>query len=371
MRKHLKFFYPVILFVFLFNISVIAQDNAPGWKPVDITGENINYIGRWVKHNNSLSSVVMESMWSGAYMKIGIDGGSLKIKLDKPIRKIHVRINNDEGRYYEDINDEITIGTLPKGNHTIRIAAVIENTRLHVKGIEVQEGNIIKPEVSPVIIEYIGNSITAGGSSFHSTQTSYGTRTSELLDAENVMICTSGIMLVSGINFQRKWMIGMEDAYFRTSDYRGQDNNWYLSNDGVWNFTDYQPDIVVVNIGTNDRHMPFPHKHILQQSYIRFLIKIREKNPDAKIVILPTFLECDNEDLRNLKPYIYKAFETAKEAGVNDLYFVDTEGWISRSDLPDLLHPDDNGHIKIANILASTLRPIVDEIKTKNKLRIP
>jgi lysophospholipase L1-like esterase len=326
------------------------------WTSISSTDTNIRYIGRWRK-DTIAGATVMEGMWSAPYFKAGLDGGSLKLVLDRPIDRMFVSIDDQPGVFYDKVEKEILLTPHPlsRGKHTIRVAGGNESDQLFVKELQVQEGRVIAPEIKPLLIEFVGNSITAGGGTINKSLTSYAWQAAELLHAENVRICTSGILLVTGNDFTKEWTIGMEDSYFKIQNRRRQDKNWYLSHAADWNFKDYQPDIIVINLGTNDRNEPAPHKDLFTYAYIRFLRNVRAKNPGAKIVILPTFLECNNNTLREMKPYIMKAVEGSQKMRMKDISLVDTEGWIDKTDLMDGLHPNDKGAGKIAHRLADAL----------------
>jgi len=149
----------------------------------------------------------------------------------------------------------------------------------------------------------------------------------------------------------------MEDAYFKKHNHSGQDLNYYLSHKADWNFKDYQPDIIVVNLGTNDRYEPYKEHFV--EVYISFLQQIRIKNPLAKIVLLPTFLVCKDSSLKDMLPYFEQIVSKAKSRGLTNFYYVDTTGWIDITDLYDGLHPNDKGVGKMSDRLSEAIKKIL------------
>lgn len=343
----------------IFANNLFAQHVETGWTTIPNNSLLIKYFGRWEKDSIN-NAPVMVSNWSGGYFKIGITSGILKIVLEKPINSLYVTIDDQPGITYNNIKDEflVTPQPLERGKHTIRIAAGDQLDQLFVKELQIKAGQQIAPVVKSKLIEFIGNSITAGGGEAGIAQTSYSWLTAEKLKTENVRIAYSGIMLVTGIDFTKKWTVGMEDAYFKKQHKGGQDLNWYLSSSADWNFKDYQPDMIVVNIGTNDRCEPYKEHFV--EVYLRFLQQIRIKNPNAKIVILPTFLETFDNSLKAMKPYFEQIVSEAKTRGLNNFYFVDTAGWINNTTdlLVDRIHPNYKGVEKIVNRLSEAIKQI-------------
>jgi len=347
---------PIAIFtvISLLTTNLYSQKIDPQWTTIPASSTGIKYFGRWEKDTINGNTILI-SNWSGGYFKVGITSGLLKTVLEKPIGGLHVTIDDQPGVTYNDVKGEflVTPSPLPKGKHTIRIAAGHILDQLFLKEIQMKDGQQIAPEIKPKLVEFIGNSITAGAGDADIAQSSFSWVAAEKMNVENVRVAIGGIMLVTGIDFTKKWKVGMEDAYFKKQHRDGQDLNWYLSHKADWNFKDYQPDIIIINLGTNDRYEPYKEHFV--EVYLRFLQEVRDKNPNAKIVILPTFLVCYDNSLKEMKPYFEEIISKATQRGLTNFNYVDTEGWIDITDLYDGLHPNDKGVKKIAERLSKAI----------------
>lgn len=104
----------------------------------------------------------------------------------------------------------------------------------------------------------------------------------------------------------------------------------------------WQPDIVVVNQGTNDGGMP---GDAYQALYAKYLAKIRSAYPKAWIVALRPFVGAQAASIK-------AAVDAAGDARIR---YVDTTGWY---DGP--IHPNIDGSAAIAKRLTAALKEITD-----------
>jgi hypothetical protein len=137
------------------------------------------------------------------------------------------------------------------------------------------------------------------------------------LNYEHTQIAYPGQKLCSGYPDS-----GMDVNYFK------EQNPSYTSSPD-WDFTNYTPSIVVINLGQNDgNHVP---DNVFQSTYTTFLANLRAKFPDAEIYAMRTF------------------------GGLEATTTLDTAGWLSSGDYVDTVHPTNSGQIKAANRLAPIL----------------
>jgi lysophospholipase L1-like esterase len=156
------------------------------------------------------------------------------------------------------------------------------------------------------------------------------------LGAEHTQIAQGGACLVATAD----GCVGMETGFLRTGA---------PSTSPAWDFTRYQPDAVVINLGTNDvgHHVSTV---TFQAHYEALLRLIRQKYPQAHIFALQTFKDRYTAQTR-------AAVNAVRAAGDAKVTFIPTTGWITAADTVDGLHPNDVGHQKIAARLAPLLRP--------------
>ena len=113
---------------------------------------------------------------------------------------------------------------------------------------------------------------------------------------------------------------------------------------------DWQPQLVVINQGTNDGSVPSER---FRPAYDRYLGLIRAAYPAAHILALRPFNGAHAEDIRAV-------IEQRIAAGDTSLQFVDTTGWLdSTIDTTDGVHPDAMGHRKATERLEAEIRAVL------------
>jgi lysophospholipase L1-like esterase len=183
---------------------------------------------------------------------------------------------------------------LSAGEHTAEIVKRVESGgnsgKGQVLGFRVREGATLLPVApKPLLVEFVGDSITCGYGIEVSTTTpelspfttinenanaAYGAVAARLLDAEYVAVASSG-----------------RGVYRNYSDGAGELAPAYyvdtLPDDASappWDFARYTPDVVVVNLGTNDFSPPGPDHAAYTAAYTAFLKQIRSHHPDALLL---------------------------------------------------------------------------------------
>ncbi|WP_158544310.1 RICIN domain-containing protein [Pedobacter miscanthi] len=306
----------------------------------DPSDSNIRYFGRWDSSNSSQ----YVSYWGGAYVRVKFTGTTVKIKVGTATN-YYAKIDNGAWISYLNANGTINLTPSPlvNGTHTVTVAQGKDyNYVFNFQGFILDAGATTSvPDVSGNIIEYIGDSITAGyaaGSGGQANVSAYGWVCSEALGAEHTQIAYPGVTLVSGYTTNP----GMDVQYFKLQ------NPSYPSSSN-WDFTKYTPKLIVVNLGTNDNNQSVPD-NIFQNNYTTFLANIRAKFVNAEIFVMRTFI--------GVKATPTLAAVNARiAAGDTKVHYINTTGWLTSTDYSDGLHPNVSGHIKAANLLKPILAP--------------
>lgn len=306
--------------------------------------ENIRYFGRWDKSD----AATYRNDWGGAYFKVNFSGTTVKLKLAAAIN-LYVSIDGTE-TYFPNASGTVNLTptALAPGVHTLKVSSdyfsgydgQTEQGVFKFQGLVLDAGATTSPPaVSDKLIEFAGDSITAGMALGKGALSDYAWLSAEQLGYEHTQIAHTGINLVDNWtpnNLPTK--IGLAKQYFKL-----RNGNYATSPD--WDFSTYTPQMVVVNIGTNDYGTGVPAA-TFKSNYIAFLQNIFSKYPSTVILAMrPVGGAFANE--------IYDAVRTVSAAG-NSVFYIDTTGWVSAPGdyLPgDTVHPNDNGHIKIANRL--------------------
>ena len=159
-------------------------------------------------------------------------------------------------------------------------------------------------------IEIIGDSISAGygldgtmGENF-STATenvtkTYGYLLAESLNADYSIVAYSGYGVFSGYTTdgtrqENKLLppyyesLGFSNGYFSVGTKKIKPHTI------KWDFSKFQPDLILINLGTNDQTYIQGKQKLeasFQASYVNFLTNVREKNPDSQILCIYGMME--------------------------------------------------------------------------------
>jgi hypothetical protein len=101
------------------------------------------------------------------------------------------------------------------GPHTLQIAADYDDREVPFQGLVLDAGATTLPLDPRPVIEFIGDSITAGQGSSHWALTDYAWLTGEKLGAHHTQIAWAGITLSDGYHYSNNNWPGMESMYFR------------------------------------------------------------------------------------------------------------------------------------------------------------
>jgi lysophospholipase L1-like esterase len=174
-------------------------------------------------------------------------------------------------------------------------------------------------------IEFIGNSITAGygnedsvkGNGFKpETENNYyafGATTARNLKAEYHAVCYSGKGIYRNYDHSTKQTLSkLYDVTYPLPKVK-------------WDFKKWIPQVVVINLGTNDFATSPPPKDEFIRAYFNFLIKIKNHYPNTTIICLdgPMLIDGWPNGVNSktlLRQYIRQAINMAKYEGYSRMY---------------------------------------------------
>jgi lysophospholipase L1-like esterase len=298
---------------------------------------NIRYFGRW----DTRSPGAYVPGWTGAYAVLGFTGTTVKLRQRGSV-DLYANVDGGGWTSYKNVSGTVNLtpNRLPSATHTVRVA--YRQDAGSYQGDEVFQGVVLDSGAHTVassvpsrIIEFVGDSITAGEKASKMAVSAYGWVTGEKLGAAHTEIARASVCLQPTSD----GCIGMRDRYLKT----GLDTST-----PDWDFSRYQASDVVINLGTNDLSHGVSGS-TFQAAYGTLLQRIRAKYPNAHIWAMETF--------KKLYVNETKAAVTARNsAGDAKVRYINTEGWINSStDTADGTHPNDGGHQKIAARLAPIL----------------
>lgn len=269
--------------------------------------------------------------------------------------------------------------------HTLRIVKRSENSKGR-SGISMLslEGELLPctPAKPRLKLELIGDSITCGfGNDMAADETvfdtakenglkAYGAVAANLLDADYQCICISGIPLCWASDPAYRLILpdcpgfvppvrSMEDFY-AYADRNHEEAMGKTEGFTPWSFERFQPDAIVVNLGTNDGFRlrvsgcTSEEEAYFIQRYQAFLHQLRRLN-GTKPVIACT--------LGSMDYYLYDAIEKAvaayrKETGDEKIFcmkFAPIDPW--NEGFGGLGHPNTKTQIRMGHELATALKP--------------
>jgi hypothetical protein len=278
------------------------------------------------------------------------------VKLAAPTRFIAIVDGVASGYWDANGTINLTPTALANGTHTLKIIAKYETTEIPFQGLVLDAGaSTVKPDTLP-LVEFVGDSITSGVLTTDNAVTDYAWLVGERLGANHTQISYPGISLVNPTWASPNVPTGMESLYFQQKQ-ANYCSDVPCTGNPVWDFANYTAKAVVINLGSNDANRSVPGA-TFQTRYTTFLQNIRAKYPNADIFALRTFNGFYQTETQ-------AAVNARVSAGDTKVRYIDTTGWIDSSDLPDTLHPNDGGHVKITNRLLPILLPYLGVV-TRN-----
>ncbi|WP_426512831.1 cellulose binding domain-containing protein [Dactylosporangium sp. McL0621] len=303
---------------------------------------NIAFVGRWDRTNSS----AYVPNWAGAYLRTGFTGTTVKLKQRGTI-DVYFSIDGGAVQYTQNVSGTVNLTPtkLAAGNHTLmvsyRVVAGSYTGDAVFQGLVLDSGAKTLPaNVSPKLVEFVGDSITVGTTSSKNALTAYGWLTGEQLGVRHTQIGYGGGCLVATAD----GCVSVAAQFLKTG---------YSSTSANWDFSRYTADAVVINLGTNDKSHGVSSADF-QAGYVAFIKTVRGKYPNAAILALETFS-------KRYAAETQAAVATQNTAGDRNVYYVNTEGWLPSDGLSDSVHPNDKGHqaitAKLAPIVAARLTP--------------
>ncbi len=324
---------------------------------------SIRYIGRTQEHLDG--SVSFD--WVGTYLETTFTGGTLSVRLSETgtsYYNVHV-----DGELYRVVKacgiDTLInfVSGVDQKPHSLRIQKRTEGEfgKTTIHNFLLSPSGVLKeaPKVRNRHIEFIGNSLTCGfgtegkdrNESFRleteNCDLSFSAIIARYFNADYTLIAHSGRGAVRNYGDSvRVSMNTMKDKMLCTFD---------ENPDILWNFSTYHPDLVVVNLGTNDFSLePQPYKSEFVKAYTQILKQLRQYYGDIPVVCIYS---------STITAPVYSFFEEAvtdmKDEKIHLLHI--KEGIMNMTtDLGSVWHPNYNGQRKIAMSLIPYISTIMN-----------
>ncbi|CAL9325166.1 GDSL-type esterase/lipase family protein [Streptomyces sp. SudanB52_2052] len=295
-----------------------------------VSDPNITYVGRW----DVSSGTAAVPHWSGAYLQTGFTGTTVKVRARNAVN-FYASIDGGPDVFHAGVRGTVNLTPQPlsPGTHTLRLSYRSGDTVF--QGLVLDSGaRTVAANTPSGVVEFVGDSITAGALTDRLALDSYAWKTGERLGMRHTRIARSGYCLVA-----RSGCTGLSAQFFRTGS----------TGDTPWDFSRYRADAVVINLGTNDigHGVPGPD---FRSAYTAFLRDVRAKYPTAHLFAVQTLKKRYVTETR-------AAVSARNGAGDSRVHYVDTTGWLTDGTHYEDGdgHPNEAGHTRFAERLAPVL----------------
>ena len=356
----------ILLFGIVFLSCSCSKNESDPLQPSGSTGiidaddPNIQYVGRF--NRSDQKKAVFD--WPGVYICAAFDGTSCSIRLSDGENLYAVTIDSQSPQMLETDSSTIypvatdlldTIHTILIGKRT---EAFIGKGEFLGFILDENKGLISQSSTSARRIEFIGNSITCGygiegenASSPFTPETenatlSYAALIGRALNADYSMIAYSGKGVVRNYGDANKTSTDpMPSLYDRTCCF---------DQTTIWDFTSWIPQVVVINLGTNDfSTQPHPDKSVFQEAYTELIDRVQSQYSEVTIFCIsgPMIGEpCAS--------YIEEVVDQYQQNNTNkEVYYIPiSTGLLSSSDLGSDWHPNVSGQQKIADVILPIIK---------------
>ncbi len=272
----------------------------------------------------------------------------------------------------------VTLATaLPAGRHMVRLMYAIEGYEFYPEfwGFVLDKGCSLvdAPALPSRKIEFIGNSITCGYGNegmlkeehfeyeSENHYYSYASITARQLEAQHWVVARSGIGAYR--NYGDAKTGSPRSCMPLQYEYTGYAYDLKLRQEPTflkekWDFSRYQPDVVCVNLGTNDLSTQNYDLKLLKEGYQKLYKLVRQHNPKAKIVFL-TGSMLYNKELKEARQLLDEVTAEAQKAGDKEVYRFDMEPIQGNEWYGNDYHPNVYQDEKMAGELTAYLRGLM------------
>lgn len=333
-------------------------------KPTD---KNIQYVGRICFDNPYRPRFT----FPGTQINVRFTGTSIKLWAKPKSGYFMAKIDDAEAFKVSLMGERdsiVTIATaLSQGCHTLRLMYVIEGYELKpdFRGFVLdRDAMLLAPPALPKrSIEFIGNSITCGYGNeaiVASDPFEYETENHYLTYAQltcRALEARAHVVARSGIGVYRSYdgpKAGTPENVM-TTEY--EYTNLYDRSE-KWDFSRYQPQLVCINLGTNDLSTNNYDVKLLKAAYKKFLKQVRSHNPKAKIVYLCGSM-LNGKELEIAKNTLNEVVAEANQQGDKEVYRFDFTPQTGDIGFGASWHPSKWQHEKMAAELTAYLRSLM------------
>lgn len=305
---------PVFLLAALAVTSSLFAQSA---LPVAPDDAHILYSGR----TDNAKADEVRFGYSGARVRLAFEGSGIGAKLEsaKPnFVNVYVDGNRTEKIKVEGPEQVYPLASgLGAGAHTVEIVKATEGMvgPITFRGFELAEGGKVLdwPKKETRKIEFVGDSITCGygievndpkihfSPDTENFSDAYASVAARALNADYLVVARSGIGMLRNYGGPADGSPDNMPAIY--------DRTLFHSPQPVWDPARFTPDVVCINLGTNDFSKPGPNQEKYVSNYVTFVNMLIGRYPNARFVLLAGPM--NNSDA--LKSLIAQVVETVNK----------------------------------------------------------
>lgn len=346
------------------------------------TEENVKMLGRTAYIDDTLfcalSGTGIEFSFTGTKCSITVQGDSGSTNPSNGDNQARVAVYVNGKRVIDDTVDQAeevysVIDSETPVEATVSLVKLSESVHSTIGIKEIKAtGTAIKPTPNKdMFIEFIGDSITCGygiddpDKNHHfSTKTedvtkAYGYLTAQKLNADYSMVSFSGYGIISGytVNEEKNTEQTLPPYYDKLGRSWGNNGSFFPSNVN-WDFSKRQPDLIVINLGTNDESYTKNNKENQNEfsaAYTEFLKQVREKNPNAKVLCVYGIMG------DKLYPVIQDAIKRyTEETGKSGVFSLRLDPQTESDGFCADWHPSEKTHEKASEVIVKEITRIME-----------
>ncbi len=271
------------------NVKLIgrtAVNDGILWLALSASGIEFTYNGTGFEMNVIGDSMVSQGKDKQARFAVYVDGERIADEQVTEAEKLYQFTTSEEDK--------------PTTVKILKLSEAAEST-MGLGKITVT-GTDVKPTAEKDLkIEFIGDSITCGygvddevkehhfSTSTEDATKAWAFKAAQKLDADYSLVSYSGHGIISGYSGDGNKVSSqlVPKVYEKFAKSYGNYDGTFSVTTVTWDFSKFQPDFVVINLGTNDASYCGGNKERATEyadEYAEFLKVVRENNPDAHII---------------------------------------------------------------------------------------
>lgn len=352
------------------------------------SAEHVKHLGRTYYNNGrlfcALSGSGAEFTFTGTKCTVTVTGDDKSTAPDNKdnLSRIAFYVNNE--RVIDEMIDfetkEFVVCDFSETKEvTVSVIKLTEApmSTYSIDGITVEGENdgapyaSIRPTASKnLLIEFVGDSITCGygvddpvAENHFVTATedmtkAYAYKTAQALNADYSMVSFSGYGIISGYTEEEVPLTTqLVPPLYSKLGYTWTPNRHFSPSDIEWDFTIRKPDVIVINLGTNDDSYckdVVDRQETYCTEYTKFLKLVRGQNPDSTILCTLGMMG------DRLFPYVQKAVDAfVAETGDSNIHTMKFDVQLFEDGYSADYHPSVVTHDKAATKLVTKIKELV------------